>query len=176
MNNLNDLENVVIGDPTIIEQISQSGENFNKQMAQYLIKSCTSSQNIKLIIDCLKSLHTFCINVNQTLTPTFYEAYDYVQIFPLFAKEIPHIEISWEATAQNATSPTERFNYLCKRSSRISQEIADLCKKIMRLECDKRQPLELFDLQKRYEDLKNQYEEICKEQFEAFEKIKKKYK
>lgn len=173
------LQNVANGDLMVIKQISQSGKNFNKQMAQYLMKSCTSSQNLELIIDCMKTLHKFYTihtSENRTLELSFYEAYDYIQISPLFANAIPHIDIPSDCMEKYATTPTKRYAYLCKRSSLLSEEIAELCVKIERLECDKRQPLELFDLQMRYEDLKNQYNEICKEQCEVFENIQKKYK
>lgn len=159
-----DLCNASVGDEALINRISQSGENFNKQMAQYLTKSIISSKHLELVVECMKSLAQFHSQENRVLSDTFYQGYSYMQDSPLFKDKIPLIDIPPECLKKFDNYPSLRLLRSAQESFRLSEEISSITKKINRLEVEKRQPLELFELMKKYEELKKQYDKLCDEQ------------
>lgn len=173
---LDDLDNVLAGDKNVIRMISESGEKFNKQMARYLTCSFYQTANFTLITDCMKSLYQFYTRENRQLPYTFYEAYDFIQHSPLFSSEVPPIETPRECLEKYMSPTSLRFKDLSTQAVKMSTEILSLTEKIMNLQCNKRQPLELFELQKRYELIQKLYDVVCKEQSELLDKLSQRAK
>ncbi|SNW62300.1 Hypothetical protein ORPV_396 [Orpheovirus IHUMI-LCC2] len=162
-----------------IEWISNMGCNFDMNMANFLVIKSASPNNINKIIKCLDMIYYDILleetegnncKINKKLMDA-YKAYRYISINPIIKNKIQHLDYS-KIGDYNGTKivVTEEIKMLSMKVKDLSSKLSDLCIKIDRLECDKRQPLELFELRDKYENMENEYKNAKNELRESIKK------
>lgn len=157
-------------------------DDFTIDFANFLISQMKSKEEVDKIVIALTEIHAELLeNFQKDPLKDFseaYKAYHYLSINP-FLKKIPklsktdlNIPSSPPLVLDKSQYPDfEALQIISTKIAETSKELADLAAKISALETNKRQPLEIFDLDKRYKFLRTQYKSDCEIQKELLAKL-----
>lgn len=153
-----------------IQLINNDKSKFDFSMARELMKFMTSKEATQKVVQEMKLLYEFYQSHKDDLDfpiDTFCEAYCFLQSLPFIKKEIPTIEDKRQLHPIDTTDENWKvFKKLCNDELIISKRLVELSNEIQSLECNKRQPLELFSLRDEYKLLrKTEGENLVQQKF-----------
>ncbi|SNW62299.1 Hypothetical protein ORPV_395 [Orpheovirus IHUMI-LCC2] len=120
---------------------------FNTSMANIMIAEIKDENDVNKICASLKSIYSTIISsTNRDRVIEAYNAYKYISINPLLRHRIPKL--------------TANMLMVAKTREMLMDEIRNIHIKMNSMERDKRQPLELFELRKKYKLLSDELKNI----------------
>lgn len=157
-----------------IQWIGQSGYNFNKYMAEFLISTMTSQDKEDEILLSLHKIYNDIIdkerdpNVVQSKLKDAYSGYRYVAIDPCIKDKIQHLNYEKYPRDNENNELSKISNRICQ----LSEQIYNMSIRMNELECNKRQPLDLFQMRNQYKTIQNEYEQLTTRQGQMISSLK----
>lgn len=158
---MNDMEKLKNG----ISEINENIDNFNEDFADFLISSMVGQEEVEITIRFLKQIHQKLLQIAKENPEKdlfgHYGTYQYLCINPMLKDHILKLDskdlnIEEEKLFLRISHKNDEILELLKQQLKISEELTKMSKTIAILESDKRQPLELFELRKKYEELRKE--------------------
>ncbi|SNW62301.1 Hypothetical protein ORPV_397 [Orpheovirus IHUMI-LCC2] len=156
--------------------IADNGLKFNKDAAKLLLFSMTSQKRVDDIVRCINKIYDEIItnedNLSEEDKNNIYNGYYYISINPLIKNKIRHLDYSKiKGYGNKGVTMNDEFTLISGKCCELSKQMLDLTIKIDRLECDKRQPLELFELKDQYKKVCDEYKICSKKQTDMISSI-----
>jgi hypothetical protein len=159
----------------IFKIINTDKSKFDHSMARELMKFMTDKESEQKVVLEIKLLYEFYQSHKDDADfplNTFSDAYGFIQFLPFIKNQVPMIEDHRPKHIIDTSDDNWKlFKKLYDEELIMSERLERLSKEIQSLECNKRQPLELFTLKDEYKVLRKKESENLKEQKFVLSKI-----